>query len=663
MADTLAKGALTTFLALLLLSGCQLSNQSAPSAAAAEEPRPSGPAVTVTEDDSNFILANGTVTATVAKATGNLLSLQYKGMEMLFQQEGKRGASFSQNATGGTGVVARVTIDPRSNNGDRAEISVKGTARRDVASDVDLRFSIGRGEPGIYFYLYFDHRPEYPAVSLPESRWVARLDETFDWTPVDDGHMREVAPDLNGHQYLYAASYFEERAYGWASDDKRVGLWLINPSAEYIGGGATNTDFLTHRDNPPSTPFAPCILNFWKSSHFGNGTVPIGEGEHWTKVIGPMFIYCNNGADPMAMWKDAKAKATREARKWPYEWVNGIEYAKRNERGTVKGQLMLADPLMPKAKMSNVLVGLAHAAYTPPFTGGRVGRGRGATTAPGAAARGGRGADAGAAGARQVEWPSDAKYYQFWVHGQDNGEFSIPNVIPGSYTLHAVADGVLGEFAKADITVEADKPLDLGKLTWTPVRKGKQIWEVGIANRSGKEFTNGDKFYDPRGPLLYPKLFPNDVSFVIGKSDPGKDWFYEHVPHATDDSGQLAGNQGVTGNGRATPYKIEFDMPATPKGKAILRLAICGTQARSIDVSINDKPAGQVSLGGADAVITRHGISGVWYEREVAFDAALMKQGRNVLTLTIPAGPVNNGVVYDYLRLELDELTQAALAR
>jgi rhamnogalacturonan endolyase len=356
-----------------------------------------------------------------------------------------------------------------------------------------------------------------------------------------------------------------------------------------------------------------------------------------------MFIYCNSGTDPMAMWKDAKVQASHESAKWPYEWVKGVDYVQRDGRSTVKGQMVLSDPVMPHAKMSNLLVGLAHPAYAPP------------------AGRGGRGGAAPAG--RQVDWPADAKFYQFWAHGQDNGNFSIPNVIPGTYTFHAIADGVLGEFARADITIEAGKPIDLGKLIWTPVRKGKQVWEIGIANRNAREFTGGDKFYDPRGPLLYPKLFPDDVNFVIGKSDTRKDWFYEHVPHATDDSGQLAGNQGVTGNGRATPYNIKFEMPTTPKGKATLRLAICGTQARSIDVTVNDKSAGQVSLGGADLVITRHGSQGVWYEREVTFDASLLRQGANVLTLTIPAGAVNNGVVYDYLRLELDESAQASVTQ
>jgi hypothetical protein len=32
-----------------------------------------------------------------------------------------------------------------------------------------------------------------------------------------------------------------------------------------------------------------------------------------------------------------------------------------------------------------------------------------------------------------------------------------------------------------------------------------------------------------------------------------------------------------------------------------------------------------------------------------------MKQGKNVLALTVPAGGLMNGIIYDYLRLELDE--------
>ena len=39
----------------------------------------------------------------------------------------------------------------------------------------------------------------------------------------------------------------------------------------------------------------------------------------------------------------------------------------------------------------------------------------------------------------------------------------------------------------------------------------------------------------------------------------------------------------------------------------------------------------------------------------LTFAVSLLKAGTNVLKIVVPAGPLNNGVGYDYLRLELDE--------
>ena len=39
-----------------------------------------------------------------------------------------------------------------------------------------------------------------------------------------------------------------------------------------------------------------------------------------------------------------------------------------------------------------------------------------------------------------------------------------------------------------------------------------------------------------------------------------------------------------------------------------------------------------------------------------------MHAGKNVLGLTVPAGPLMNGIIYDYLRLELDENAGKTLA-
>jgi rhamnogalacturonan endolyase len=225
----------------------------------------------------------------------------------------------------------------------------------------------------------------------------------------------------------------------------------------------------------------------------------------------------------------------------------------------------------------------------------------------------------------------------------------------GTYTLRAIADGVLGEFALADIVVKAGQPLDLGSLAWKPMRRGKPLWEVGVPNRTASEFAGADQFWLPEMPLKYATLFPNDVNFVVGKSDPRRDWFFQHVPHNEDPAAKSRPYFGITTPGRATPYAITFDLADGPRGKATLRVAICGGGARSLGVAVNGQNVGKIERLLGDLAITRHSIRGLWYEREVVFDAALLKPGANVLTLTVPAGPVNNGVIYDYLRLELDE--------
>ena len=154
---------------------------------------------------------------------------------------------------------------------------------------------------------------------------------------------------------------------------------------------------------------------------------------------------------------------------------------------------------------------------------------------------------------------------------------------------------MLGEFSKADIEVGVGKTFNLGELEWTPVRRGRQVWEIGVPNRTGAEFAGGDRFFEPDITLQYAKLFPEDVTYTIGESMPGKDWFFAHVPHNTSPNARVQPFRGVVGQGRATPFTIKFNLDAAPKSKATLRLAICGTGTRSIDVTVNGEPAGQIS--------------------------------------------------------------------
>jgi rhamnogalacturonan endolyase len=612
--------------------------------------------VTVTEEGNNYTLANGIVTARVSKRSGDLVSLKYKDIETLSGGSGHVYGYWSHDAAGKE-VVDTITIDPKQNGGQRGEVSVKGLSKGtamgrgpggSTVCDIEIRYSLGRSDSGVYTYSIFDHKAEYAGTQIGEARFAAKLnDEVFDWMTIDANrnklmprpedwdqgtplNMKEVRRMNTGvyagqveHKYDYSAVQFDIPAFGWSSTKNHIGFWFINPTIEYLSGGATKVELTGHLDN--NAGGAPTLLNYWRGSHYGGTRCEIAQGEAWSKIIGPFLIYCNSGATPNDMWQDALAQAKKEAGQWPYEWVAGVDYPHKSERGSVSGRMELNDPQAPNAKMSNLLVGLTHPDYTPPPRGG------------------GRGGFGGGrfGGGGPVDWQRDAKYYEFWVRGDDQGRFSIPNVRPGVYTLHAIADGVLGEYAKTDVTVEAGKPLDLGSIEWKPVRYGKQLWDIGIADRTAAEFLHGDHYWQWGLYNEYPKDFPDDVNFIIGKSDFHKDWNYCQCPRADRPDG--------------TTWSITFDLAEAPHGKATLRLALAGTSAWSIAATVNDQPAGETDPMQYTATINRDGIRGYWTERDITFDAALMKAGKNVLKLTIPPGRAMSGVEYDYLRLELDE--------
>jgi rhamnogalacturonan endolyase len=111
----------------------------------------------------------------------------------------------------------------------------------------------------------------------------------------------------------------------------------------------------------------------------------------------------------------------------------------------------------------------------------------------------------------------------------------------------------------------------------------------------------------------------------------------------------------VYGRGRATTWTIKFDMDHAPKGQAALRVALAGADVNgALAIAVNGQDAGALRPTAANAL--RYNTNkGVWQELTLKYDAALLKKGRYEIQLTVPAGEVTTGVVYDYLRLELKE--------
>jgi len=704
---------------LLLTTAAILGLASAHAAPVIAQPATNSP-VTVTDSGRSWTLDNGIVKAVIDKRNGAMDSLIYRGLDTMGHDQGQAGYwEQDPSAAAAAGALTdSLTINPATNGGDRAEVSIKGvTGGRFLLSpgapgggticDMEVRYSMGRGDSGIYVYATYTHPASYRQGGVgPESRYITKLNQAFDWITVDpDRNMLECAPTDWGtgvvvhakeqriltkgpyvnsveHKYNYSGVQYQTHAYGWSSTRNHIGIWFINPTIEYLSGGPYKNELDCHfgdNDNPD-----PIILDYWEGGHYDTGArCNLLAGQDWTKVVGPIFIYVNSlaqfipttqaelatlaatagnptipaswTANQTALYRDALNQAKLENAKWPYDWVNGVDYPHKDQRASVSGQLLLDDPLAPapSTRLPHLIVGLTHPDD------------------------------------RGIQWIHNAAYYQFWNNGAPDGRFTITQVRPGAYTLHAFADGVLGEFAQAGITVQPGQSLDLGRLDWKPLRYGPQLWEIGYPDRTGDKFFKGDgpNYWLWGWNLRYALLFPNDITYTIGASDYRKDWFFEEVPHATDlsfvnPSARDPANQpfgwvhaesltqypqsnthgpwAIYGHGRATTWTVRFTINSPLQGQAALRVALAGVNGiTALPVTLNGRAIGAIGGGGPgnDRLINTNTIrynsnKGLWQERALLFDAALLTPGQNQMQFTVPAGDLQSGVVWDYLRLE-----------
>ncbi|HUD21365.1 MAG TPA: polysaccharide lyase family protein [Acidobacteriaceae bacterium] len=687
--------------------------------------------VTLADNGDSWTLDNGILKATLTKRNGNLTALVYHGVSIL-----THGNCWEQMPSGT--VTARVTIDPATNGGERAEVAVKGINPRSM--DIETRFTMERGTSGFYTYDEYTHLASYPSVHVGENRFILEdMNPTFDWLSVDKDrnmlashapedheiHAKEQSIYASGlyknsveHKYSYNALMYKLQAWGWSSTKDHIGVYFMNPSNEYIGGGPDKLDLIDHMTAPGSASYQAIILDYWTSGHYGAGdNTEIPAGQEWKRVVGPIFVYMNtldNPKDPtqaeldkltatygsgmpavpqvwhdnaLTLWNDAVEKSKAEKAAWPFSWVEGVDYPHRDGRATVSGQLVLDDTQAASKSLPNLNVGLTHANFKGSESGYTLLAGNGDI----------------------VTWPHDGNYYQFWTEGTTDGRFTIANVRPGTYTLHAFANGVLGEYAKADITVEAGKKIELGKIEWQPVRYGKQVWEIGYPDRTGDKFYKGDpdNYWLWGWGLRYAGLFPNDITYTIGKSDYHKDWFIQEVPHSTttawlnsaakDPYNQRFGWVAIPsstddpwpqwGQGRAATWTVKFNMPTTSKGTAVLRIALAGADGGGnlatgggtgqfgggggtslyvgsdkqggLIIGVNGKTVGTIHPVATNTLRYNANIKGVWYQYIQKFDASLLKPGANEMTFTVPAGDVTTGIAWDYVRLELNDGSKA----
>jgi len=580
-----------------------------------------GPDVTLVKSGNDVVLSNGILSATITPKA-SISSFRYKGFEMAstiyYSMDG--GPNY-RNPGGGDYFVKTKTPDL---------IDVGFKCKRETepqALDCEIHYVLKRGASGLYSYAILSHPADYPATSVGEWRMVWKLsndllekiyvDELRHWQmPSSEDYrtaqptgIKEIVKLTSGVRagqydckYDFSASYYDIGCWGHASDKNKVGGWIVLGGYDFFNDGPTKQDL--------NAASGINHLHFGMD-HYNCSVTKVAAGETWEKIYGPFLLYCNSsakGAD--ACWADAKAQVVAEKAAWPYPWLTDTpSYPPAAARGTVSGHFMIKDALKPKLKLTNAWIGVAQ-----PPPGGN--------------------------------WQFESNHYQYWARPDNQGNFSIPNIRPGTYTFSAFTDGAVGEYSRQHVTVTAGKTTALGDVTWNVPHQGKSIaWEIGVPDRTAREFRHGTDYFHGYVWQNISNEFPNPLEYTVGKSDWSKDWNYVQ-------SWYQVGDQRV-------PFKwrIHFHLTDVPAGDATMTFAIASAHGGAkINVYVNDesKPLGTVvpSIQGGNAML-RESIHAKYCVEYLTIPTSHLVKGANTITLEQTNTSTQTHVMYDYLNLEL----------
>lgn len=581
------------------------------------------------DNGSTVTLSNGVLTATITKSSGTITSLLYRGRQMVsgniyFSVDG--GTSFEGPAKG--------VFSVKTNTTDRVDLAFNCTITNAHWFNVEIHYVLGRGDTGIYVYAILDHPPGYPDTTVGEWRmvWKMSQDQTeriyvdnirnwqkpsaYDLAHAQSTPVAEIVKLTTGLwagrftcKYMYAVEYENVGCYGHASNTNKIGAWAVFGNFDYFNDGPTKQDL---------APADGIIHIHFGRNHYNASSTKVAAGEQWTKFYGPWLLYCNtNTAGGNACWADAKAQVDAEKAAQPYAWLTGnTNYPPASGRGAVSGTFTVSDALKPSLTVStNTWIGLAQ-----PDVGGN--------------------------------WQFESKRYQYWVHPAANGSFVIPHVRPGSYTLYAFTPGAVGEFTFSNIvTVTAANTNALGALNWNITHPGGQIvWEIGIPDRTAKEFRHGTNYWEPYLWQTYSNHFPNPLSYNVGTSNWTNDWNYAH-------SGYNVGT-----NWSPWKWNINFTLTNLPtSGSATMTFAFASIHYGAVRVYVNDETTylGEVSsttAGGGTGgnALIREGIHAKYSLGYFSVPLSSLRVGTNTITLLQRRSSASSDhVMYDYINLEL----------
>jgi rhamnogalacturonan endolyase len=597
-----------------------VANLASPAGAATET-------VSVTNSATAITISNPGLLFSIRKSNGNMTSLKLAGRELL--------------GNGGTGYVT-TNGDPYgfySLGGDTANMSyavrtgadfadavVTHKASSTVPITIAQHYILRAGERGVHMFTEVAHPASSPAAAIGELRFVLRGDpKIFNTHSIEDNisgvmpdqskldsapAVQDATYDLQGLNSGYPKRYYTK--YDWSALNKdhlvhgfygnNTGLWMTYAQKDTLTGGPTRYDLAVHAGG------TPILLNMMISGHYGSKTPTIGTAA-FSKTFGPFFLYANTGAGMSTLRADATAHAYPTFDRTWYDRLGIPGYQASTQRGTVNGTVKLAD----------------------------------GTSMAGAVA---------VLDTNGVDFQRAANGYQYWADVAADGSFTLPRVRTGVYRLTVYKNGIYGEYHLDGVRVDARSTVNLPAATWTPPTAGTTLWQIGTFDRSAAEFRHGNEYRNYWGTWDYRTEFPNGVRYVVGTSDPAKDFNYA----------QWRTFAGTT----VADWDIQFNLTSTQlatAGDATLTIALAASKYESVIAYVNGT-AHALTFGVSDddnsSCAVRSGISCFYLGTQLRFSKSWLKAGTNHLTLHLPVGttPIIAGkesnayVQYDAIRLE-----------
>lgn len=527
-------------------------------------------------------------------ALGEAVLLDYDNEDMMGDQ-GKFYLSYFLRE--GSGSQYYTLKDPRlavtRQTPDLVEVLYRDTSGPII---IELHYVVLKGSSGCYSYVIVEGKND-PAT-LMELRIVYRVNpEIFTYAYTSDkvqGFM-PTPEQMDDAEEIQDATYLLDDGsvytkYDWANyiDEDLVhgimgqskGVWMIQSSKEYVNGGPEKQELMVHQ-----TDTTPLLLSMLQGEHFGTPAQVFMDGD--TKLYGPFFLYLNSGKNRQEMINDAKERAIAEQGEWPYDWMENDLFAM--ERSKVIGNISTgADDTL-----ENATVVLAKDA---------------------------------------VNVYDQGKDYIFWSKASADGTFSIPNVIPGNYTLFVYGANRTDDLMVENITVPNQEVLNLGQIPWTVNSSLQLLWQLGYADKRSLGFRYCDY---PRQYGLWESV-PSNLSFRMNTSVESMDWYYAQTMEGS--------------------WKIEFENNAnyTSGETALLTIGIAGAaRDPDLDVYLNTTQLSPFLLGN-DATIYRSAVNGGYYQKKtITFPASLLSVGMNAIDLRLVDVGEKGGIMYDVIKLEV----------